>query len=651
MTTIMRGRDVPEIIEPPRPIQHHWLWQAMVPHRTVLQVLADLFAWTVALPVAFTARSTSWHDWASHLTQPRAWLIPALAVTIQVGAGISVGAYRGRYSVGSFEQARFLAVLVTAVTVALLLVDIAPERFLVPRSVMVFAGLTSLAISLVIRGTWRMIRTNAMRSRVGSRALIFGAGEGGSQLLRAVLATQPAGLVPVGFLDDDPWKRNRRILGLRVHGTRADLVSVARKLAAEVLVVAIPTASSELLRDVNTLAEAADLKVLVLPPVGQLLGQSVSVADVRALDVVDLLGRRPVDTDIESIAHYLTGKRVLVTGAGGSIGSELCRQVSRFEPERLIMLDRDESALHQTQLSIEGRALLDSPDIVLADIRDLEHLDRIFAETMPQVVFHAAALKHMPLLERFPAEAVKTNVWGTHGVLAAAVATGVEQFVNISTDKAANPRNALGYSKRLAEQLTAHHALQARGTFMSVRFGNVLGSRGSVLTAFTAQAANGGPLTVTHEEVTRYFMTVEEAVQLVIQAGAIGRAGEVLVLDMGEPVRIADVANQIAAKAPTPVDVVFTGLRPGEKLHEELFGDGEADIRPVHHMIAHVPVPAIDPIAVFGIDAYAEVGDVLEAMRRLCGTPIADFGSEDVVRLVACLDDAVAVDIQRARTT
>ncbi|MBN9620171.1 MAG: polysaccharide biosynthesis protein, partial [Actinobacteria bacterium] len=315
------------------------------------------------------------------------------------------------------------------------------------------------------------------------------------------------------------------------------------------------------------------------------------------LDVEDVIGRRPVDTDVRSIAQYVTGRRVLVTGAGGSIGSELCRQLHRYGPAELIMLDRDESALHAVELSIFGRALLQSPEIVLVDIRDHAALNDVFVEHQPHVVFHAAALKHLPLLERYPHEALKSNVYGTLNVLRAAEANGVEHFVNISTDKAANPTSALGHSKRLAERLTAWFAARSDGPqFLSVRFGNVLGSRGSVLHAFAAQIEGGGPVTVTDPDVSRFFMTIPEACQLVIQAGAIGRGGEALVLDMGEPVKILDVASRMVAMSGKEVEIVFTGLREGEKLHEELLGDDDGlGERPLHPLISHVTVPPLDP--------------------------------------------------------
>jgi FlaA1/EpsC-like NDP-sugar epimerase len=286
-----------------------------------------------------------------------------------------------------------------------------------------------------------------------------------------------------------------------------------------------------------------------------------------------------------------------------------------------MMLDRDESALHAVQLSLRGRALLDGTDLILADLRDAESIRQVFATRRPEVVFHAAALKHLPLLERFPGEAVRSNVWGTLNVLEAAAATGVEKFVNISTDKAANPVSVLGYSKRITERLTAHRSTIAAGTYLNVRFGNVLGSRGSVVTAFQAQIAAGGPVTVTDPDVTRFFMTVQEAVQLVIQAAALGAGGEALVLDMGCPVRIDELAHQLAAQAERPVDFVYTGLRPGEKLHEELFGDGETDLRPLHPLISHVSVPPLDPALALALDVRSAPGALVGQLADLCLVP------------------------------
>ncbi|MGL4197153.1 MAG: UDP-N-acetylglucosamine 4,6-dehydratase family protein, partial [Allorhizobium sp.] len=325
-----------------------------------------------------------------------------------------------------------------------------------------------------------------------------------------------------------------------------------------------------------------------------LAGRS-GLADLRKLTISDIIGRHPVDTQVASIAGYLSGKRVAVTGAGGSIGSELCRQIAGFSPSEIIMLDRDETALQDVQLSIVGHGLLDTNDVVLVDIRDETSLTEIFEARRPEVVFHAAALKHLPLLEQYPEEAWKTNVLGTLNVLHAAMRVGVDTFINISTDKAANPTSILGRSKRFAEGLTAWAAQETGRPYVSVRFGNVLGSRGSMVPLFTAMIEAGGPLTVTHPDVTRYFMTIPEACQLVVQAGAIGAPGEVLILDMGEPVKILDVAQRMIEMSGRKVDIVFTGLRQGEKLHEDLVSDGEVDLRRQHPKIAHNAVPPVHP--------------------------------------------------------
>ncbi len=311
----------------------------------------------------------------------------------------------------------------------------------------------------------------------------------------------------------------------------------------------------------------------------------------------DLLGRAQVDIDVDAVQAFVRNKSVLVTGAGGSIGSELCRQLSAFGAQRVIMLDRDESGLHATLLSMTGSGQLDDPRLVLADVRDIDRLREVFAEHRPNVVFHSAALKHVSLLERAPEEAWKTNVVGTHNVLTVAKEFDVESLVNISTDKAADPTSVLGWSKRLTERLTAAVAeeVQQRDAgqavdrrFVSVRFGNVLGSRGSVLTTFREQIERGGPLRVSHPDVSRFFMTINEAAKFSIYAGAIGRCGEVLILDMGRPVKIADLAGLLARGRTPPIPIEFTGLRPGEKLHETLWGRGEEDRRDIHPLVSHV---------------------------------------------------------------
>ncbi|MFN8035804.1 MAG: nucleoside-diphosphate sugar epimerase/dehydratase [Acidimicrobiia bacterium] len=591
--------------------------------KNVAKALLDAGATTVALVAAGVARYDFHLDlvpWGGLLT------LALLAATCQVLAGIALGLYVGRWKYGSLDEVAALgrAVLLTAAFAVV--VDVAARGpQMAPRSVPLVGAVAAFVAMGALRFAWRLrLDREGRRPRHDAvRLLVFGAGDGGTQVIRSILDDRSATYQPVALLDDDPGKRSLRIMGVRVAGDRTRMAEVAARYDAGVLLIAVPSASSETLGELSGLAAECGLEVKVLPPVRELFGD-VELEDIRSLQASDFLGRDPITTDAHAIAGYLTGRRVLVTGAGGSIGAELCRQIDRFSPAELMMLDRDESGLHAVQLSIAGHGLLDTPHLILADIRDHAHIRQILCERRPEVVFHAAALKHLPLLEQSPAEALKSNVWGTANLLEACAAAGVDTFVNISTDKAADPVSALGYSKRIAERLTADMATRATGTYVSVRFGNVLGSRGSVLTAFRAQAEAGGPITVTHPEVTRYFMTVEEAVELVIQAAAIGRSGEVLVLDMGLPVPIREVARRMARGAPKPVDIVYTGLRPGEKLHEVLLGADEADERPFHPLISHAQVPPLDPERVHELDQAAGPDAVLASLRGLCGAPMPE---------------------------
>jgi len=559
----------------------------------VTAAVVDCLLWIVAAEWAAACRFDFDLDRVSWLPVTCFAVEAGLA---QVAAGHVLSMYRNRYPVGSFDEVLMLSASVLVVSMLGSAQAVAFPVNGLPRSLPALA----FPFALVLTGAARYLRRLATERRRrpapgAERVLIYGAGNMGAQLAQRMLRDPRSPFLPVGFLDDDRGKRNLRNSGIRVLGARGALPAAAKATAATGVVIAIDHADAALIRGVRDVATVAGLRCMVAPRLNQLAGDRATPATVRDVDLPDMIGRHPVDTDVAAIAHYLTGKRILVTGAGGSIGSELCRQIHSFGPATLIMLDRDESALHAVQLSIYGQGLLDSPQIVLADIRDGESLNAIFAELAPEVVFHAAALKHLPLLERYPLEAWNTNVIGTLNVLEAAAGAGVRRLVNISTDKAADPVSALGYSKRLAEQLTSWMSRRIEGSYLSVRFGNVLGSRGSVLHAFHAQIAAGGPVTVTDPQVTRYFMTVSEACQLVVQAGAIGRPGEALVLDMGEPVRILDVARRMIAAAGTAVDIEFTGLRDGEKLHESPLGAGEDDDRRIHPLISHVVVPPVRP--------------------------------------------------------
>lgn len=539
---------------------------------------------------------------------------------LYLGVSRMLRLHQGRAKTASLEEMVLLGMAVSGTGFVVFVVNLLTQW--VPRTVPAAATMGALVIAAWGRATWRRLRERedeGLGQEHSTRVLVVGAGEAGTELLGSMLRDPSRTWLPVGLVDDDPRKRHRRLRHVPVLGTTDRLGELIDRTKAEAVVIAIPSASAETVARLRVAAMEAGAAVKVLPATTQLLTDSVGIKDLRDINLTDVLGRNQLDTDIDAIAGYVTGRRVLVTGAGGSIGSELCRQLHRFAPAELMMLDRDESALHAVQLSIHGRALLDSQDVILCDIRDAHAVTTVFAERRPEVVFHAAALKHLPMLEQYPAEAVKTNIHGTRIVLDAADLVGVDHFVNISTDKAANPESVLGYTKRIAERLTAARAEDSSGCYLSVRFGNVLGSRGSVLAAFAKQIADGGPLTVTHPDVTRYFMTIEEACQLVIQAGAIGQAGEALVLEMGEPVKIADVARQLMEQSGTPVRIEYTGLREGEKLHEELFGDAEPrHIRPKHPLVSHVPVP---PIRLCEIAELPTTGDgrvVKRALAELC---------------------------------
>jgi FlaA1/EpsC-like NDP-sugar epimerase len=570
--------------------------------RTAAEASYDIVAWACGLlAAAWVTRDVTTLSITPHLALRAAGAICVLPPL----SGLLAGLYRSRHRRGSLDEVVGVgtAALLTCALLAALTNFLVPGQHAPLATVAggtVFAVLAMLGARYVLFALRQRIRNPASAAAV--KIIVFGAGAAGTQLVHSLLTHPDSQYRPVAILDDDPDKRRLRIFGVPVLGDRSAMAKAAARTGATVMVIAIARASGTAIGDLTAEAERRGLIPKVVPSISELLSGVARIEGVRDPRISDLLGRRPVQTDVASVAGHFAGKRILVTGAGGSIGSELCRQLHRFGPAELIMLDRDESALHAVQLDLYGRALLDSDGSVLADIRDPRRIRQVFEQFRPQIVFHAAALKHLPLLERYPGEALKTNVWGTCTVLEAAAACGVESFVNISTDKAADPVSMLGYSKRAAERLTAYMADHADGTYLSVRFGNVLGSRGSVLTAMTAQVAAGGPVTVTHPDVSRYFMTADEAVQLVLQAAAIGRDGEVLVLDMGEQVRIVDMARRLAATVPRPVDIVYTGLRPGEKLYEDLLAPGEQGERPFHPLIRHVPVAPLPPDAVTGLD-------------------------------------------------
>jgi FlaA1/EpsC-like NDP-sugar epimerase len=419
----------------------------------------------------------------------------------------------------------------------------------------------------------RAARRGGSPQAAGLATLIVGAGAAGRMIMRDLQNCPDYGLRPVCFLDDNP--AIKAVSGLPVLGPLDDMAQVVSDKLIEAIIVAIPSLPQEPLTRLIRAAADTGAHVRYLPNFLAAVERAVWAADMRAVRFSDLLGRAERRVLEPSVQAMLTGARVLVTGAGGSIGQELCRQIRSHDPASLHMVDHDETNLHTLQLELNGQALLDSSEVLIADVKDTARMEQVFRLTQPDVVFHAAAHKHLPLLERHPCEGVKSNVLGTRNVVRSAVAFGTARLVLISTDKAADPRSILGATKRLAEMVVQSHA-GGKTRVCSVRFGNVLGSRGSLLAAVARQIEHGDPVTVTDPDVTRFFMTVEEAVGLVLSAAPMGESGETFVLDMGEPIRIVDLVRRYAEQLGVPdVEIRFTGLRPGEKLHERLFAETE----------------------------------------------------------------------------
>ncbi len=547
------------------------------------QATADAIAWLLAVLLAAVLRFEFDLD--------RIQLDHFLVLGLMVGLfnfvlGQVTGLYRGIHKTGSLSQGLLLAAqsfLVLLIPGTLVLVW--GNYFEIPRSTLLIATPLFFIFSGATRVARRTPQLLRARTRSGKRTLVYGAGEMAEILIPQLLSDSEAKFQLVGLIDDDISKSQRRIMGIRCLGDGNALAAIAKREQVRTLIVAIPRANSALLERIQSEAKKADLEMIILPTFSEILANKTGQLGLRELGIEDLVGRRAIEIDSDFVRSQLRGKKVLVTGAGGSIGVELCRQVAQFEPAELIYLDRDESGLQTAQLAAEHNGLLNSENVVLADIREKAVLEEIFATKRPDVVFHAAALKHLPVLERYPLEAWKTNVVGTANLLEVSRRFDVATFVNISTDKAADPSSTLGVSKLFAEELTAWYSKQTGRNFVSVRFGNVLGSRGSLVPTLTELIRQGGPITLTDPEATRYFMTVSEACQLVLQATALAEPGDVLVLDMGESVKVIDIAQKMVDISNRKIDIVFRGLRPGEKLHERLFSVNAELLETAHPLV------------------------------------------------------------------
>ncbi len=529
-----------------------------------------------------------------------------LVVLIKLAVFLMFGVYNRFWR---YVSTRDMWVLVRAVVVASLAADLtvyeaAPVATIrLPRSVAIMDLLLLLAL---VAGSRLAARSFSERPAVGDlmargrEVIVVGAGDAAQLVVRTMLSTPSTGYTPIGLVDDDPRKRNLRLHGVRVHGTLDELPRVLRDNTPDEVWIAMPSASGDLRRRIVDMTGELGVPVKTLPALHELLADSNLASQMRPVQVEDLLGRAPVNVDLGAISSYLSGETVLVTGAGGSIGAELCRQIERTKPARLVVLDQSESALFEIERELVGERGFDHVVPVLCDIKNRRRLRQVFAEHRPGVVFHTAAYKHVPLMESNPMESVSNNVIGTKIVVETAAEFGTDRFVLISTDKALNPLAVYGQSKALCEWLVEAYGRNAKvhTRFVAVRFGNVLNSSGSVIPIFRDQIARGGPLTITDPEMTRYFMTIPEAVALIVQAGAFGDRGHLFVLDMGEPIKIIDLAKEMIRLSGKTLDadvaIQITGARPGEKLHEELFGEGEGVEPTPHPAILRASRPPLD---------------------------------------------------------
>lgn len=544
-----------------------------------------------------------------------------------------VHGYFGLYNrLWRYASIRELISIVLAVTVGMLgyafIMLVTPGAF--PRSVLVLMWLIGIflvgSIRFVIRVKQELLNANGHQGI--KRTLIVGAGDAGTMMAKEINKHSELEYKVVGFVDDDPHKKGYIVAGVPVLGTAADIQEIVERQEIEEIIIAMPSAPGKVIRQIIHACDDLDVRVRTVPGLFELVNDSVSLSQVREVQIEDLLGRAEIKVDLGEIGAFLSDKVVLVTGAGGSIGSEICRQIARFKPETLLLFGHGENTIYDIDLELKEKfPYLDVIPLV-GDIQDRYRVEEVFSVYRPEVVFHAAAHKHVPLMEISPAEAVKNNIFGTQNIAEMAIEYGVERFVLISTDKAVNPRSVMGGSKRAAEILIQEYNRKSNTKFVAVRFGNVLGSRGSVVPLFKKQISQGGPITVTHQDMTRYFMTIPEAVSLVIQAAAMGNGGEVFVLDMGEPVKIVDLAKDMirlsGLELGRDMEIVFTGMRPGEKLHEEIFFDEESMVATTHNRIYVSRCESMAPE--MGFEQW------LAALREAAAS-----GTDDSIRLLLML--------------
>ena len=569
--------------------------------KQLVVIAIDTMLITVSLVLSYALRFNTL-DLGLHA--PQILIALPVLLPLRLGVFLSMGLYRGMWR---FTGTRDLISLIKAVTIssglvmAVLFLVFRLEDY--PRSVFLIDWFVVLVLVGGSRFAYRLyhegsLHTGMNRDAAARNVLIVGAGRAGEMILREILGNYRLNYTPVGFVDDSRKKRNMTIHGFRVLGNTRELPSLIKEYAVAEVFLAIPGASGAAKRRIMRTCKRAGIKSKTLPAVSEILSGSAKVSMLREFQIEDLLGREPARLDTASIRDFLKDKTVMITGAGGSIGSELCRQVAQFSPKRIVLFERSEYNLYQIHMNLHDLfpEVLVSP--VIGDILQQNRVEQTFAKFLPEVVFHAAAYKHVPLMEMNPLEALWNNVQGTAIVARCSHTYGVRKFVMVSTDKAVRPTNIMGVSKRIAELICQGIGSASKTQFVTVRFGNVLNSVGSVIPLFKRQIEKGGPVTVTHPEVYRYFMTIPESVQLIMQAGAMGKGGELFLLDMGEPVKIVDLARDLISLSGLEPDkdikIVFTGLRLGEKLYEELLTEGEEIKSTLHEKIKVAKSDSID---------------------------------------------------------
>lgn len=505
----------------------------------------------------------------------------------------SLWAFAGENELQNIVVACFLSAVVDGIGVNLLKTEVKA----VPDSFYFIYAFTLITMIFISRFSYRFLRSKkhkAMNRKNQTRVMVIGAGDAGNSIIKEIVTSNFSTMTIVSIIDDDQTKWGSFIQGIKVNGGRDKILECADLYSVDEIFIAIPSASPQMIKEILDICKETECKLRVLPGIYQLVNGEVNVSKLRDVEVEDLLGRDPIKVDVDSILGYVKNKVVMVTGGGGSIGSELCRQIAKHQPKQLIILDIYENNAYDIQLELQHKYPELNLVVLIGSVRNTNRINSIFETYKPQIVYHAAAHKHVPLMENSPNEAVKNNVFGTWKTAQAAAMNGTEKFVLISTDKAVNPTNIMGASKRICEMIVQTFNKHYDTEFVAVRFGNVLGSNGSVIPLFKKQIAHGGPVTVTHPDIIRYFMTIPEAVSLVLQAGAYAKGGEIFVLDMGEPVKILDLAKNLIRLSGYKVDedikIEFTGLRPGEKLYEELLMDEEG-LQDTDNKMIHIGKP------------------------------------------------------------